>query len=111
MDIIIARHKEKIEMNYTTMEVLYTRTIEHEYLNLAQNNWSILTKEYPQNYDNFNEPYYPINDDKNQNLWTKYNKLGKKQKIIFGGRLAEYPYYNMDQVVASALKSVYNYIN
>jgi UDP-galactopyranose mutase len=97
-------------VNYTTIDIPYTRTIEHKHFNPAQNKWSIVTKEYPENYNETNEPYYPINDEQNQDLYIKYNKLGQMHKNIFGGRLAEYKYYNMDQVVASALKSVYNIV-
>jgi UDP-galactopyranose mutase len=68
---------------------------------------TIITKEYPSNYDGSNEPYYPINDKQNSELYKKYKTISKSEKhVVFGGRLAEYRYYDMHQVIASALKFV-----
>ncbi|MFN7015242.1 MAG: UDP-galactopyranose mutase, partial [Bacteroidia bacterium] len=64
-------------------------------------------KEYPQNWSEEKEPYYPINDDKNNEIFQKYKKLSENiPNVIFGGRLAEYKYYDMHQIIASALTSV-----
>ncbi|MCG3880610.1 UDP-galactopyranose mutase, partial [Psychrobacter sp. Ps6] len=68
---------------------------------------TVITKEYPKEWSEGDEPYYPINDDKNMELYKKYRELAKKEKdIIFGGRLAEYKYYDMHQVIRSALNTL-----
>lgn len=90
-------------INHTSDDILYTRTIEHRHFSNTNSNYSIVTKEYPENFNEFNEPYYPINTSVNNTKWLAYKKLAKKTKIILGGRLAEYKYYNMDQVIGSAL--------
>ncbi|MCQ2609402.1 MAG: UDP-galactopyranose mutase, partial [Lachnospiraceae bacterium] len=61
------------------------------------------TKEYPMDYKKGMEKYYPVNNDKNQELYEKYKELAKKENIIFGGRLGEYKYYDMDKVIRSAM--------
>lgn len=69
--------------------------------------YTILTKEYPQDWDRSKEAYYPINDDKNSSLFKKYKKESQKlENVIFGGRLGNYQYYDMDQVIGAALKVV-----
>jgi UDP-galactopyranose mutase len=93
-------------INHTSDDVDYTRTIEHKHFNYIDTKYSVLTKEYPENFNESNEPYYPVNIDINNDKWLKYYKLVDKQKIILGGRLAEYKYYNMDQVIARALTLV-----
>lgn len=92
-------------VNYTQRDVPYTRIIEHKHFNLKPNQKkTIITKEYPQDWNFDREPYYPINNDKNNALYEKYKSLGASNpNIIFGGRLAEYRYYDMDQVIDSAL--------
>lgn len=94
-------------INYTEKEVPYTRIIEHKHFEFGTQNKTVITKEFPQEWDETKEPYYPVNDDKNSDLFKKYRELSKKEtKVIFGGRLAEYRYYDMHQVIASALKKV-----
>ena len=67
----------------------------------------MITKEYPQEWNSLNEPYYPINDDKNSKTFTAYRKRAESESnVIFGGRLAEYRYYDMHQVIGSALVAV-----
>ena len=92
-------------INYTEETIPYTRIIEHKHFNFAQTDSTIITKEYPADYKENNEPYYPINSEHNQYIYNQYYMLTKNmKKYIFGGRLAEYRYYDMHQVIASALK-------
>lgn len=93
-------------MNYTDSETPYTRIIEHKHF-MPENEAAvtIVTKEYPLKWIPEREPYYPINDDRNNQLYQEYRLLAEEQEgVIFGGRLGEYRYYNMDEVIASALK-------
>ena len=93
-------------VNYTGHEVEYTRVIEHKHFN--SNNISsktVITYEYPCDYENGMEKYYTVNDKKNDELASKYRNLAKNEKnVIFGGRLAEYKYYDMDDVIKRALE-------
>lgn len=94
-------------VNYTSDSVPFTRITEHKHFdkNCYNTESTIITKEYPQKYDkNNNIPYYPINDSKNNALYTKYKELADKSKTIFGGRLGKYKYIDMDQTIAMALK-------
>lgn len=96
-------------VNYNEKEIPYTRIIEHKHFEFGTQQKTIITKEYPQEWDESKEPYYPINDDKNGNLFSRYKSLAvKEDNVIFGGRLAEYRYYDMHQVIGSALKRVKN---
>ena len=91
-------------VNYTEREIPYTRIIEHKHFESAKSGKTVITKEYPVSWEEGMEPYYPVNDDKNNRLFEKYRSLAlKKENMLFGGRLAEYRYYDMDKVVASAL--------
>nr|OTP09834.1 UDP-galactopyranose mutase [Enterococcus sp. 9E7_DIV0242] len=95
-------------INYTDAETPYTRVMEWRHFDQkADNNKTILTHEYPQDWDRSKEAYYPVNDEKNSDIFKKY-KLEAKQyeHVIFGGRLANYQYYDMDQVFSAALKAV-----
>ena len=91
-------------VNYTGHEVEYTRVIEHKYFEFDTTSpKTVVTFEYPSDYEEGMEQYYTVNDDKNNKLAEKYRKLAKKEKnVIFGGRLAEYKYYDMDDVIKSA---------
>jgi UDP-galactopyranose mutase len=94
-------------INYNEKEVPYTRIIEHKHFEFGTQPKTIITKEYPQEWDESKEPYYPINDKKNGDLFVKYKRLSEQEEnFIFGGRLAEYRYYDMHQVIASALNKV-----
>jgi len=96
------------QINYTEYEIPYTRIIEHKhfYPNKKSKN-TVISYEYPAKWTNTSEPIYPINNEINNTRYTKYKQLNKNNnKIIFGGRLAEYQYYDMHQVVASALSTV-----
>ena len=91
-------------MNYTDINVPYTRKIEHKWFDFRDQEGSWVSTEYPQEYNRNVEPMYPVNDDKNNKLYLKYKELSKNDpKIYFGGRLAEYKYYDMDDVIESAL--------
>ncbi|WP_321373667.1 UDP-galactopyranose mutase [uncultured Draconibacterium sp.] len=91
-------------VNYTDREIPFTRILEHKHFEFGQQKRTIITREYPHEYSKDNESYYPINDEKNQSIYEKYLKLSEKNKnIIFGGRLAEYKYYDMHQVIEKAL--------
>lgn len=91
-------------INYTDRETPYTRIIEHKHFEFGTQEKTVITKEYPSEWEEGMEPYYPVNDEKNQKLYLKYaEKASKEDKVIFGGRLGEYKYYDMDKVIASAL--------
>ncbi|MCM0707745.1 UDP-galactopyranose mutase [Faecalicatena sp. BF-R-105] len=91
-------------MNYTDRETPYTRTIEHKHFQFGQQPHTIVTREYPVEWKPGLEPYYPVNDEKNQRLYEKYAALaGREKGVLFCGRLAEYRYCDMDRAVKSAL--------
>ena len=91
-------------VNYTDSETPYTRIIEHKHFEFGTQPKTVISKEYSQEWQPGIEPYYPINDEKNGALYAQYKALAEKEShIIFGGRLAEYRYYDMDAVIASAL--------
>lgn len=92
-------------VNYTERDVPYTRIIEHKHFEFGDQAKTVITKEYPEEWSGEKEPYYPINDEKNMAVFKKYQDLSStERKVIFGGRLAEYKYYDMHQIVGSALK-------
>ena len=91
-------------VNYTDREVPYTRIIEHKHFEFGKQPTTIISREYSEEWKPGMEPYYPVNDDKNNELFQKYRELAEKEeKVIFGGRLGNYKYYNMDQVIEEAL--------
>ena len=90
-------------VNYTDRETPYTRIIEHKHFEFGTQEKTVITREYPSDWQQGMEPYYPVNDEKNQALYQKYAKKADEEgKVIFGGRLGEYKYYDMDKVIASA---------
>ncbi|WP_407423026.1 UDP-galactopyranose mutase [Methanobrevibacter sp.] len=94
-------------INYTDAETPFTRIIEHKHFESCDSPKTIITKEYPKSWSNGEEAYYPINDEKNSKLYEKYVELSKNEdKVIFGGRLGMYKYYDMWQVIDEALKLV-----
>ena len=96
-------------VNYTEYEVPYTRIIEHKHFEYGTQPKTVITREYPATWKHGDEPYYPMNDDKNNALYAKYKELADKEnKVIFGGRLGMYKYFDMHNVVAEALKCVRN---
>lgn len=99
-------------VNYTEAEVPYTRIIEHKHFEFGKQPVSYVTKEYPADWKVGDEAYYPVNNQKNQDLYAKYALKAKNEpNVIFGGRLAEYVYYDMDKVIASALRLVEKELN
>lgn len=94
-------------INYTDEKIPYTRIIEHKHFNNDVSDKTIVTTEYPALHENCNEPYYPVNDERNNLLFEQYRELANNEKnVIFGGRLAEYKYFDMDKTIESALKAV-----
>ncbi len=92
-------------VNYTEREVPYTRIIEHKHFEFGQQPDTVITREYPREWKRGDEPYYPVNDEKNAALYQKYLRLAAGQKnVLFGGRLGQYQYYDMDKVIAAALQ-------
>ncbi len=92
-------------MNFTDKEIPYTRIVEYKHFEFGTQPTTIITREYPHEFSKDNEPYYPINDLKNQSILAKYQQLSDNlPNVIFGGRLAEYKYYDMHQIIANALK-------
>ena len=95
-------------VNYTEYEIPYTRIIEHKHFEFdVESKKTIITKEYPDAWVRGKEPYYPINDEKNNAIYEKYREYSKNdKKIIFGGRLGKYKYYDMDKIILDALECV-----
>lgn len=98
-------------VNYTDRETPWTRIIEHKWFEFGKNDKgndlpvTVISREYSSEWKRGDEPYYPVNDEKNGNLYAKYKALAEKEEnVIFGGRLGEYKYYDMDQVIAAALE-------
>ncbi len=107
-----ANHQGVAVMNYTDRETPYTRVIEHKHFEFGTQPVTYVTKEHPSDWKPGQEAYYPVNDAKNQELYARYAELAKSEKnVIFGGRLAEYKYYDMDDVIASALTMVRHVLN
>lgn len=94
-------------VNYTEREIPFTRIIEHKHFEFGKQEKTIISKEYPIEWHPGIEPYYPINNDKNSSLYEKYCNLAAKEKnVIFGGRLGQYKYYDMDKTIIAALELV-----
>ncbi|MDD3747384.1 MAG: UDP-galactopyranose mutase, partial [Anaerostipes sp.] len=92
-------------VNYTDAETPWTRIIEHKWFEFGTQPKTVISREYSSEWKLGDEPYYPVNDEKNGKLYEEYKELAQKEKnIIFGGRLGEYKYYDMDAVIASALE-------
>lgn len=100
-------HQGNAVVNYTEYEIPYTRIIEHKHFEYGNQPKTIITKEYPAKWNKGDEPYYPINNERNNEMYSKYKELADKEtNVIFGGRLAEYKYYDMHNVIDQALKCV-----
>ena len=92
-------------INYTESKIPYTRIIEHKHFEFGTQKKTVITYEYPDEWSLGKESYYPVNDEKNNAIYSQYKKLSEKDtNVIFGGRLAEYKYYDMHQIIGSALK-------
>lgn len=97
-------------VNYTDRETPYTRIIEHKHFEFGTQPKTVITREYPADWEEGMEAYYTVNDERNQRLYRQYEELAMQEKnVIFGGRLAEYKYYDMDKVIASALGRIRQY--
>lgn len=91
-------------VNYTEREIPYTRMIEHKHFEFGTQKGTVITREYPAFWKEGEEPYYPVNDEKNNALLRKYQEMAEKTPhVIFGGRLGQYRYFDMDKVIALAL--------
>ena len=94
-------------VNYTEREVPYTRVIEHKHFEFGTQPKTVISYEYSNEWKMGDEPYYPINNDKNNDLYLQYKALADScENVIFGGRLGQYKYYDMDKVIVSALEAV-----
>ena len=94
-------------VNYTESEVPYTRIIEHKHFEYGTQDKTVITREYSKEYQEGDEPYYPINDQRNNELYSKYKALADNvSNVIFGGRLAQYKYFDMHNIIAEALECV-----
>ena len=92
-------------VNYTDRETPWTRIIEHKWFEFGDQPKTVISREYSSEWSKGDEPYYPVNDERNGALYLQYKALAQREsKVIFGGRLGEYKYYDMDAVIASALK-------
>lgn len=105
--IDVANYQGNAVVNYTDHETPYTRIIEHKHFEFGQQDKTVITREYSKEWEPGDEPYYPVNDANNNALYDQYVALSKDYpKVHFGGRLGQYKYYNMDQVIRAALDSV-----
>ena len=92
-------------VNYTEREIPYTRIIEHKHFEFGKQPTTIISREYSSEWKRGDEPYYPVNDGKNEALYEAYRARAEAEnRVIFGGRLGSYRYYDMDRVIASALE-------
>lgn len=98
-------------INYTDSDIPYTRIIEHKHFEFCRSKKTVISREYPIEWKPGLEPYYPINDEKNNKLYKKYKALADAEKnVIFGGRLGSYKYYDMDKTIKAALDAVAKYV-
>lgn len=105
-------HQGNAVVNYTEYEIPYTRIIEHKHFEYGLQPKTVITKEYPATWNKGDEPYYPINNERNNEVYAKYKELSDKEtNVIFGGRLAQYKYYDMHNVIEQALSAVNNEFN
>jgi UDP-galactopyranose mutase len=93
-------------VNYNDLSAKYTRILEHKHFEFGKQKKTVITREYPEDWTPEKEAFYPVNDDKNQKIYQQYKQKSEQTNVIFGGRLAEYKYYDMHQIIASALTAV-----
>ena len=102
-------HQGVAVVNYTAREVPYTRIIEHKHFEFGAQEKTVITREYPADWKPGDEPYYPINDARNEALYKQYEELAAQEgDVIFAGRLGGYKYYDMDKAIAAAFDLVRN---
>ena len=113
----ISNFQGNAAVNYTDAETPYTRIIEHKWFTFGKDEQgrdlpkTVISREYSSEWHPGDEPYYPVNDEKNRALYAKYKALAQREeKVIFGGRLGEYKYYDMDAVIAAALAAAEKYL-
>ena len=100
-------HQGNAVVNYTERQIPYTRIIEHKHFEFGSQPDTVITREYPADWKKGDEPYYPINNERNDTLFAKYQELAaKEENVLFGGRLGQYKYYDMDKVIEAALELV-----
>ena len=100
-----ADHQGVAVMNYNEREVPYTRVIEHKHFEFGTQPKTVVTREYPADWKPGDEPYYPINDERNTALYEQYRELADREgKVVFAGRLGGYKYYDMDKAIAAAFE-------
>ncbi|MCI9647555.1 MAG: UDP-galactopyranose mutase [Lachnospiraceae bacterium] len=100
-------HQGNAVVNYTEFEVPYTRVIEHKHFEYGSQPRTVITREYPREWQKGDEPYYPMNDDRNAALYARYLEAASKEgNVIFGGRLGQYRYFDMDDTIEAALACV-----
>lgn len=103
----VSNYQGNAVINYTEREIPYTRIIEHKHFEFGKGEGTVITREYPAAWRQGEEPYYPVNDEKNNRLFAAYQELAQKEKkVLFGGRLGQYRYYDMDKVVEAAFDLV-----
>lgn len=103
----IPNYQGNAVVNYINKEIPYTRIIEHKHFEFGEQEHTVITREYPLEWTKKDEPYYPVNDEKNNEMFRLYKELARQEtNTIFGGRLADYKYYDMHHVVGLALKKV-----
>lgn len=94
-------------MNYTKRDVPFTRIIEHKHFEFGTQADTVITREYPAEWEDGEEPYYPVNDERNNSMYDEYARKAKEEsKVIFGGRLGSYKYYDMDKIIEASLEAV-----
>lgn len=103
----IENYQGNAVINYTEKEIPYTRIIEHKHFEFGKGEGTVITREYPAEWKPGKEPYYPLNDERNNALFAEYQKMAQKENnVLFGGRLGQYRYYDMDKVIEAALDMV-----
>ncbi len=108
----IPNYQGVVMNNFTEENIPYTRIVEHKHFEFGTQPYTYITYEYPIDWTPISEPYYPVNDNKNQEIYKKYKeKANNLENVYFGGRLAEYRYYDMHQIIGSALNFIKKHIN
>lgn len=105
-ELSIPDYQGNVAFNFSSADIPYTRIIEHKHFEFGKQDHTVITREYPQQWNRTREKYYPVVDENNQNLYKKYLEKIESHKYVIGGRLADYKYYDMHQVVGSSLGRV-----
>ena len=105
-ELSIPDYQGNVAFNFSSADIPYTRIIEHKHFEFGKQDHTVITREYPQQWNRTREKYYPVVDENNKNLYKKYLEKIESHKYVIGGRLADYKYYDMHQVVGSSLGRV-----